>query len=114
MVLFDEQKELGDETDKSSKIFRERIESLTEKVKEVCFDPFNSNPLNFLVHLVSSFSLFFQSDIGKKAAVFGEEISKQAQKAAETMSKQTIEISKTTAFKKVSEVSLFPDFSTFI
>ena len=52
--------------------------------------------------------LFFKSEIGKKAAEFGEEISKQAQKAAETMSKQTIEISKTTAFKKVSEVS--PDF----
>lgn len=46
-----------------------------------------------------------KSDFGKKAAEFGGEMSKQAQKAAENISKQTQEFSKTTAYKKVSEVN---------
>lgn len=89
------QKELGDETDKSSKIFKEKIDSITESFKEVIIKFINSLQ-NFIIFLI-------KSEIGKKAAELSGDLAKQAQKAAETVTKQTKEISQTTAFKKVSE-----------
>lgn len=70
-------KVLGDETDKSSKIIKEKLEMFTEKVKE--------------------------SEITKKAAEITGEMAKQAKQAADTVSKQTQELSQTAAFKIVKE-----------
>ncbi|RNA13542.1 mitochondrial import inner membrane translocase subunit TIM44 [Brachionus plicatilis] len=70
-------KELGDETDKSSQVFKEAFGKFAGSVKE--------------------------SDFAKKATEFGGDFAKQAQKAAENLSKQTAEFSKNTAFKAVSE-----------
>lgn len=68
---------MGDESDKSSKIFKEAIDKLAGSVKD--------------------------SELAKKAAEFGGDFAKQAQKAAENLSKQTAELSKNTAFKAVTE-----------
>lgn len=70
-------KELGDETDKSSKVFKDTLGNISEKVKE--------------------------SDLAKKAAEFTGDFAKQAQKAAENISKQTSELSQNVTFKKVTE-----------
>ena len=70
-------KDIEDETEKSSQVFKQKFDSITEKVKE--------------------------SDLGKKTAEFTDELTKQAKQTVETFSKQTQEISQTAAFKKVSE-----------
>lgn len=70
-------KSLGDDAGSSSKIFKEKIDSFTETLKESEFTKKASE---------------FQTEFGKEAAKFGENISKAGEN-----------ISKTAAYKKVSE-----------
>ena len=93
---------MGDETDKSSKIIKEKIEFISEKVKEVSTF---CDPLLVLTKLLS-FKIILKSDLAKKAAEFGDEAATQAKKAAESVSKHAQNLSETKAFKTVSEVSV--------
>jgi import inner membrane translocase subunit TIM44 len=80
-------KEIEDETDKSSQVLKQNLETFTKTFKE--------------------------SELGKKTVDLTGELAKQAKQTAETLSKQTQEISQTAAFKKVSEVRFFLDIFLF-
>lgn len=70
-------KEFGSDADKSSKVLKEKLESFGEAIKD--------------------------SEFTKKASEYQAEIYKEASKAAQNFSKTAEDISKTKAYKKVSE-----------